>query len=68
MSDSIAGKPAYFDVFVCSPLQDSLPCLSAATAGVTATHDEADENSHHKAAVLAAGSIFVPSVVESLGV
>ena len=61
------GKPAYFDVSVCHPLQDSLICLSAATAGVAAGRGEADKDSHHEASVWAAGGIFIPLVVESLG-
>ena len=61
------GKPAYVDVSLCHPLQDSLICLSAATAGVAAGCGEVDKDSHHEASVWAAGGIFVPLVVESLG-
>ena len=61
------GRPAYFDVSVHHPLQDSLLCLSAATSGVAAGRGEADKDSHHEASVWAAGGIFVPLVVESLG-
>ena len=42
-------------------------CLSAATAGVAAGCGEIDKDSHHEASVRAAGGIFVPLVVESLG-
>ena len=49
------------------PLQDSLLCLSAATAGVAAGRGEADKDSHHEASVRTGGGIFVPLVVESLG-
>ena len=49
------------------PLQDSLICLSAATAGVDAGREEDDKDSHHEASVQAAGGIFIPLVVESLG-
>ena len=56
-----------FDVSVCHPLQDSLICLSAATTGVAAGRGEVDKDSHHEASVWAAGGIFVPLVVESLG-
>ena len=49
------------------PLQDSLIYLSAATAGVAAGRGEADKDSHHEASVRAAGGIFVPLAVESLG-
>ena len=55
-------------MFLCvHPLQDSLLCLSAATAGVAAGHGESDKDSHHEASVQAAGGIFVPLVMESLG-
>ena len=59
------GKLAYFDVSVCHHLQDSLICLSAATAGVAAGHGEVDKDSHHEASVRPVGGIFVPLVVES---
>ena len=49
------------------PLQDSLLCLSAATAGVAAGRGEVDKDSCHKAAVQAAGDIFIPLIVETLG-
>ena len=42
-------------------------CLSTATAGVAAGRGEADKDSHHEASVQAAGGIFIPLVVESLG-
>ena len=61
------GKPAYFDVSVHHPLQDSLLVLSAAATGVTAERGEADKDYHYEAVVRAAGGIFVPLVVESLG-
>ena len=38
-----------------------------ATAGVAAGCGEVDKDSHHEASVRAAGGIFVPLVVESLG-
>ena len=49
---------------VCCRLQNSLFCLSAATAGV-AEHGEADKDSHHEDTVQAAGGIFVHLVVET---
>ena len=61
------GKPAYFDFSACHTLQDSLLCLSAATAGVVAGCGEFDKDSHREASVKVAGCIFVPLVVESLG-
>ena len=41
--------------------------LSAAATGVTAERGEADKDYHYEAVVRAAGGIFVPLVVESLG-
>ena len=41
--------------------------LSAATAGVAAGRGEANKDSHHEAAVRDAGGIFIPLVVETLG-
>ena len=61
------GKSAYFDDSVRHPLQDSLLCLSAATARVAAGRGEADKDSRHEATVWAAGDIFIPLVVETLG-
>ena len=45
------GNPAYFDVTVYHLLQDSLPCLPAATTGVAAEQGEPDKDSHHAATV-----------------
>ena len=61
------GKSAYFDASVHHALQDSLLCLSAAMAGVAAGHGEVDKDIHHEAAVWDAGGIFIPLVVETLG-
>ena len=52
---------------MCHPLQDSLLVLSAAAAGVAAEHGEADKDYHYEAVVRAAGGIFVPLAVASLG-
>ena len=49
-------------------LQDSLLCLSAVTAEVAVQCGEADKDYHYEAVVRAARDIFVPLVVESLGV
>ena len=43
---------------MCHPLQDSLICLSAATARVAAGHGEVDKDSHHEASVQAAGGTW----------
>ena len=51
------GKPAYFDVSVRHPLQDSLLVLSAAATGVAAECGKADKDYHYEAVVRAAGGI-----------
>ena len=48
-------------------LQDSLLCLSAVTAEVAVQCGEADKDYHYEAVVQAPGGIFVPLVMESLG-
>ena len=49
------------------PLQVSFLCLSAATAGMAARRGEVDKDGRHEAAVQAAGGIFIPLVVDTLG-
>ena len=61
------GKSAYFDVSVRHPLQDLLLVVSVVAAGVAAERSKADKDYHYEAVVRAAGGIFVPLVVESLG-
>ena len=65
--DFVHGKPAYFDVTVHCPLQESLLGRSAVSAGVAAVKGEEDKDAHHDELVQAAGGVFVPLVVESLG-
>ena len=65
--DFLFGKPAYFDVTMRNPLQDSLLSQSAVTAGVAASRGEMEKDAHHEEAVLGAGGIFIPLAVESLG-
>ena len=65
--DFVHGKPRYFDVTVYCPLQESLLGQSAVSAGVAAAKGEEDKDAHHDELVQAAGGIFVPLVVESLG-
>ena len=65
--DFLFGKPAYFDVTVRNPLQNSLLSQSAVTAGVAASRGEMEKDAHHEEAVLGAGGIFIPLAVESLG-
>ena len=66
------GKPAYFDVTVRNPLQDSIlsQSASAVTAGVAASRGEVTEvekDVYHEEAVLGAGGIFIHLAVETLG-
>ena len=49
------GKPAYFDVTVRNPLQDSLLSQSAVLAFVAASRGEVEKDAHHEEAVLGAG-------------
>ena len=65
--DFLYGKPAYFDVIVYNPLQDSLLNQSAVTAGVAVSRDEVEKDARHEEAVLGAGGIFFPLAVETLG-
>ena len=65
--DFVYGNPAYFDVTVRCPLQESLLGRSAVSAGVAAAKGEEDKDAHHDELVQAAGDVFVPLVVESLG-
>ena len=65
--DFVHGKPAYFDVTVRCPLQESLLGRSAVSAGVAAAKGEEDKDAHHDELVQADGGVFVPLVVESLG-
>ena len=58
--DLLYDKPAYFDVTVCNPLQDSILSQSAETAGVAASWGEVEKDAHHKEEVLGAGgSLFL---------
>ena len=62
------GKPFYFHVSVCHALQDSLLCLSAATAGVPAESGKANKITIIKLLYRLLGVfLFVPLVVECLG-
>ena len=63
----VFGKPAYFDVTVRNPLQDSLLSQSAVTAGAAVSRGEMEKDAYHEEAVLGAGGIFIPLAVESLG-
>ena len=53
--DYLLGKPAYFDVTVHNPLQDSLLSQSAVLAGVAALRGEVEKDAHYEEAVLGAG-------------
>ena len=65
--DFVHGKPVYFDAIMRCPLQESLLGQSAVSAGVAAAKGEEDKDAHHDELVQAAGGVFVPLVVESLG-
>ena len=58
--DFLYGKPAYFDVTMHNPLQDSILGQSAVTAGVAASRGEVEQDAHHEEAVPGAGgSLFL---------
>ena len=65
--DYLFGKPAYFDVTVRNPLQDSLLSQSAVLAGVAALRGEVEKDAHYEEAVFGVGGIFIPLAVETLG-
>ena len=65
--DFLYGKPAYFDVTVRNPLQDSILSQSAVSAGIAASRCEVEKDAHHEEAVASAGGIFIPLAVETLG-
>ena len=65
--DFVHGKPAYFDVAVRCPLQESLLGRSAVSAGVAAAKGEENKDANHDELVQAAGGVFLPLVVESFG-
>ena len=65
--DYLYGKPAYFDITVHNPLQNSLLSQSAVMAGVAASQGEVEKDAHYEEAVLGAGGIFIPLAVETLG-
>ena len=52
--DFVHGKPAFFDVTVRCPLQESLLGRSAVLAGVAAAKGEEDKDAHHDELVQAA--------------
>ena len=65
--DFLYGKPAYFDVTVRNPLQDSILSQSTVSAGIAASRGEVEKDAHHEEAVVSAGGIFIPLAVETLG-
>ena len=62
--DFLYGKSAYLDVTMRNPLQDSLLSQSVVIA---ALRGEVEKDAHLEAVVQAAGGIFVPLAVETLG-
>ena len=65
--DFLYGKPAYFDVTVRNPLQDSILSQSAMSAGIAASWGEVEKDAHHEETVASAGGFFIPLAVETLG-
>ena len=63
--DYMYGKPAYFDVTVRNPLQDSLLGQSAVLAGVAASRSDVEKDAHYEEAVLGAEGIFTLGCVDS---
>ena len=61
--DSVHGRPAYFDITVHCPLQESLLSRSAVSVGVAAARGEVDKDAHHDELVWC----LFPLMVESLG-
>ena len=47
----MVAKPAYFDVNVRNPLQDSILSQSAVSAGIAASRGEVEKDAHHEEAV-----------------
>ena len=62
------GRAAYFDVTVRNTLQPAFLAEAAVRPGVAAEAVEAAKDLHHAAVVEQAGAMFLPLVVESLGV
>ena len=61
------GKPAYFDVSVRGSLQPQYLSKAADHPGVAGEAGEIEKDEKHEDDVLAAGGLFFPLVVESLG-
>ena len=65
--DFAQGKPAYFDVSVRNSLQLQFLCRAAYLTGAAGEAGEMAKDARHEEGVIAAGGIFSPLVVETLG-
>ena len=65
--DFVQGKPAYFDVSVRNSLQPQFLCRAASLAGAAGEAGEMAKDARHEEGVIAAGGVFFPLVVETLG-
>ena len=65
--DFVQRKPAYFDVSVRNYLQPQFLCRAASLAGAAGEAGEMAKDARHEEGVIAAGGVFFPLVVETLG-
>ena len=65
--DFVQEKPAYFDVSVRNSLQLQFLCRAASLAGAAGEAGEMAKDARHEEGVIAAGGVFFPLVVETLG-
>ena len=65
--DFMLGKPAYINVTVRSSLQPQYLLRAAVEAGAASEAGEMEKDERHEREVTAAGGIFIPLVVETLG-
>lgn len=65
--DFSSGNPTYFDVSIRNTLQSSRFHVSSTSAGAVGAAGEALKDARHAANVASVGGVFIPVVVESLG-
>ena len=61
------GKPGYFDISVRSSLQSQFLSKASEYPGATGDAGEIDKDEKHEEEVNAAGRLFFPLIVETLG-
>jgi len=66
--DFQCGRPAFFDLSVCSTTQPSHISSASACAGVAAAAGELAKDLRHQDAVEKTGCSFIPLVAETFGV